>query len=605
MRLIAALAAVLAGATAASGAGAFARGSEKPQTLVAAGGRIAQFAQDGAWVAWITPHRGCGSRLHLLSLRTSKRVLIDHVGAAVGCGGESLALAGRRAAWLTLVGAGNTELDYAVETATASDPKPRRVRLMVVLRDSSGPEPHEPPLAGHGSVIAYYRHEDGLDSTPIHAVERVLRGKPRRVFRDEDPILLAVNAGRVAAVHQRLVRGDACNCNFDPAWSPDGKRIAFISGDMCCSENDARSDVYVMNADGSGRRQVTTDRREKLGVAWSPDGARLAFGYYDDKFVPRIAIVKADGTGRHDVAVGQDPSWSPDGTQLVFARGSDIYVASSDGTSSRRLAAGWTPTWSPDGARIAYENARFALATIKPDGTDIHVLGGDLRQPAWSPDGSRIAAAGRRGIAIVDSSGRRSEVVATVPGDGHPSWSPTGTAIAFDSLRNDLVRDADAQPELYVADVNAREARPLTYTKRDEWASPLVIRSLAGRLLSAGVAPGAPLGVVLSGGYCAVLTRAADTGAKTIAILDARSGRLHDLRPVDPDTVGPIAASGRRLIYFTPRSIHWIDLGSDNTGVVVRTNGTIVGASLSGRRVFWAENKRRRGLVRTALVPRA
>jgi WD40 repeat protein len=603
MRLLAAATAVLAGAAAASSAAAPERVVGKPENLVAAHGRITQFAQDGAWVAWITAQKGCGRRLHLLSLRTRKRVTVEHVGSPVGCDDEALALAGSRAAWLTLVGAGNTELDYAVETATATDRKPRRVRLMVILRDSSGSEPHEPPIAGHGTVLAYYRHEDGLESPEIHAVERVVGRRPKRVFRDEDPVALAVGGGRIAAVHQRLVRGDACNCNFDPAWSPDGKQIAFISGDVCCVEDEAHSDVYVMSADGGGRRQVTTDQRAKLGVAWSPDGARLAFGYYDDRFVARIAIINANGTGRHDVAVGRDPSWSRDGAQLAFARRSELYIANSDGTNVRRLVGGSTPAWSPDGTRIAYENVHLALATIKADGTDNRVLGGGLQEPAWSPDGLRLAAAGPNGIAIVDASGGRSNVKGTMRGDAHPSWSSNGTTIAFDSVRNDLVPDIYARPELYVTDPNGHRTRPLTYTKPDEWGSPLEIRSLKGRLISAAAAPGAPLGAALSGRYAAVLTRAAHTGAKTIALFDATTGDLRTLLSVHPNAVGTIAASSGHLIYFTPRSIRWVDFRTESGGVVVHTKGTILGASIFGRRVVWAENARRRGVIRSAPLP--
>jgi hypothetical protein len=104
---IASLVAIFAATVAASGAAAPDRQLAKPHTVLSTRSHVTQFAQDGEWVAWITAQKGCGRRLHLLSLRTGRRVTVEHVGSPVGCGVGGLALAGNRAAWMTLVGAGN------------------------------------------------------------------------------------------------------------------------------------------------------------------------------------------------------------------------------------------------------------------------------------------------------------------------------------------------------------------------------------------------------------------------------------------------------------------------------------------------------------------
>src|SRR5207247_11024943 len=99
----------------------------------------------------------------------------------------------------------------------------------------------------------------------------------------------------------RLTEGPAWD--GDPAWSPDGQRIAFSS------QRDGSTDIYVMNADGSGLRRVTAGPFDQQ-PAWSPDGARIVFTagdcfYYECTF--DVSVVNADGSGRLRLAV--DGSW--------------------------------------------------------------------------------------------------------------------------------------------------------------------------------------------------------------------------------------------------------------------------------------------------------
>jgi hypothetical protein len=130
------------------------------------------------------------------------------------------------------------------------------------------------------------------------------------------------------------------------------------------------------------------------------------------------------------------------------------------------------------------------------------------------------------------------------------------------------------------------------------------VRSLYGRLISTYDAFGEPLGLALTGRYAAVLTRAAHTGAKAIIAADARTGGLLRVVSVQRNAAGPISASGGRLVYSAGRSIRLVDLASGRAQLLSFTRGAVVGVTISGRSVSWAENVGKRGRIRTLLLPR-
>ncbi len=218
--------------------------------------------------------------------------------------------------------------------------------------------------------------------------------------------------------HQRLTVNEV----FDnhPSWSPDGTRIAFLSGNPVGHlEFLSEGDVVTMAPDGSKLQVVETELREVAlhPPQWSPDGERLAVvGYVPDKD-PNLAIVviSADGSDSwRESGVASGPSWSPGGERLAFAKsdGAEIglYTIAADGSGERRLASieGWrwrgsrtdprfvwieTVAWSPDGTKILYTCSR-AVCVVTLDGTAVGTLPMGLHNgavPAWSPDGARIA----------------------------------------------------------------------------------------------------------------------------------------------------------------------------------------------------------------------
>ena len=206
----------------------------------------------------------------------------------------------------------------------------------------------------------------------------------------------------------RLTNNETEDAN--PAWSPDGTRIAFMS------TRDGPHAIYVMNENGSGVKRLTPLMGDSFRPAWSPDGSRIAFASVRDGNTD-VYVMKADGTGEQRLtthqALDSDPAWSPDGTRIAFSSGrggnAQIYVMNADGSGVTRLTNTTTedryPAWSPDGTRLAFSGAVCSgpseQRTCDPS---VFVTGlsgppvwvGDGDNPAWSPDGRRIAVTGYR-----------------------------------------------------------------------------------------------------------------------------------------------------------------------------------------------------------------
>jgi Tol biopolymer transport system component len=217
---------------------------------------------------------------------------------------------------------------------------------------------------------------------------------------------------------------------FTPAWSPDGKKIAFI----------ADEDIWVMNADGSSKINLTRTPASggEDAPAWSPDGTRIAFS------TGHIWVMNADGTNSVDLMStidgrGEHPAWSPDGSTIVFASFVDrtfgLHAIRPDGNGLVRLTSNGNPDaepdWSPDGTRFVFASGTddlgrpFNLHAMNADGTQRMQLtqtAGSENWPQWSPDGSRILFAGEEGLRTMAPDGSD---IRAIPIEGsYPDWQP-------------------------------------------------------------------------------------------------------------------------------------------------------------------------------------
>jgi hypothetical protein len=207
-------------------------------------------------------------------------------------------------------------------------------------------------------------------------------------------------AGSISTVNHDGTGHQVLATGTDPAWSPQGSRIAFASGLAFQSRA-----ATVMNADGSGRRNVTGRSSQAFDPTWSPDGQQIAVPWD-----PGIAITRLDGTESRLVPIPslccfEDLDWSPTGDTIAFSAQNggpsstpaEIFRIDADGSNLTQVTdeelPATDPEWSPDGTRILYGVAGGGaqdVVTIRPDGSDrTFVTQG--RDPALSPDSGEIA----------------------------------------------------------------------------------------------------------------------------------------------------------------------------------------------------------------------
>ena len=245
------------------------------------------------------------------------------------------------------------------------------------------------------------------------------------------------------------------NAMLDPAWAPDGATLAFADEAYPPTVDAMRYVLKLTDLAGTNYRTLTGDSTTGIqSPAWSPDGKWLAFRADNGLWL----VDSLGKQARHlvDIELGEevqhwllDISWAPDGKKILFAANLpdanqerfDLYTIKPDGSGLTNLtkspAMERLPTWSPDGASIAYQyplRNKYGLYVMKANGRDaIQVAGHEwawIDYLRWSPDGKRLAFAAQTttnfDLYVVNANGKGLQHLTTSDED---EFAPVWTAV--------------------------------------------------------------------------------------------------------------------------------------------------------------------------------
>jgi dipeptidyl aminopeptidase/acylaminoacyl peptidase len=261
--------------------------------------------------------------------------------------------------------------------------------------------------------------------------------------------------GRIAFIadaggydHLSLMRPDGSGktdldpgyAGFDdnPAWSPDGKRIAFDRG----TSKESGHEIWLIDANGANLSKLTTESKLATDPSWSPDGTHLVY-----QVGSKLVTIATDGTERTELVLGAAPDWAPDGSRITFQRSvnglTDIFLVNPDGTELHNItktidAEEHTPGWSPDAKTIVFQRSGgdSDIWAMRRDGTfqillsqDFSTPGEDV-SPSFSPDGTHVLFARDQRISTTSASGTDLvQVSGTAPGTLATAWQPRACTI--------------------------------------------------------------------------------------------------------------------------------------------------------------------------------
>jgi WD40 repeat protein len=216
---------------------------------------------------------------------------------------------------------------------------------------------------------------------------------------------------------------------YDISWSPDGRQVAFTREYW---KDSLYYRVMIYNTADGTERALTHGPDDSFQPAWSPDGTRIAYlSRPTNGLDATLRTVRPDGTDDRQLGTTlyyvRPADWSPDGRQIAATRNdfTVVVVDATTGDVTRAIGPGMSPTWSPDGRRLAF--AANGITISNADGSNQRVIPFTAYEPAWSPDNDWIAVqAGDIYLIAPDSivhlGSRDSTVIHHfVPGD-RPAW---------------------------------------------------------------------------------------------------------------------------------------------------------------------------------------
>jgi TolB protein len=250
------------------------------------------------------------------------------------------------------------------------------------------------------------------------------------------PMTLKQPRGRAAAILACTLGLGASFANADtgaePKWSPDGNQILYADGHF-----PEGREIMIMNADGSGKKKLTSNNYADEYPALSPDGKTIVFSTNRTGDGWKLFLMDIDGSNQRDLGLeitSPEPNdqcraeWSPDGKQIVFPWTKDkkrfLYIVNRDGTGLREIpdGRGLYPHWSRDGKALVFF-ANGNIHTINIDGTNRKQLtnndpASEIRPnyPQWSPDGRFIFFLKGDHIFRINPDGTGEKQITNIPG---------------------------------------------------------------------------------------------------------------------------------------------------------------------------------------------
>jgi Tol biopolymer transport system component len=452
------------------------------------------------------------------------------------------------------------------------NPNPPPVPSLVPLTSLPG-YAFRPSISPDGKRVAFV-WDGGSDNFDIY-VKLINTGDPLRLTTNPEP-------------------------DTDPAWSPDGSRIAFQR------TSPERDEILVVSALGgaerkiavrapqvSGRLNLGSALLRRTGPVWSPDGRQIAMVDSSGDESDAIYLVTVDTGERRRLTTparrdesDSDPSFSPQGDRVAFVRwragaagSGDLYVQSVNGGEPKQLTFDHRQmsglTWTPDGRRIIFasdRNGDYRLWHVAlAGGAPMPVAGGErgARHPSLSPDGKRLAFteqvfSTRIWRVPLGSTEARTSEPFTVSSrrDDSPMYSPDGKRVAF-------VSDRAGPSEIWVCDARGANASP--------------VASLGGFV------PGTPR---WSPNSADIVFDSRHEGFGGVYVVSADGGRPRRLTPESSNSMMPSWSSDGRFVYFaSDRSGSWQvwkQLASGGAAVqITRKGGREAKESPDGRFVYY------------------